>query len=386
VRYRHHRRASRAFDTPQLASVVLKTLRWIADNPIVQRSTVITGLLLAFSAATLAGVGYWVSGGFDFFSADSANFDGSTGTVSSYSAGREIAVGRVPRTGPHDSSTPTLPEYTIRKTVPEVRLQFTVADERGRLVPDVAQSDIRILDDHVPVPRIQQFEKMSDLPLRIGLLLDVSDSMKRVVEQEKSVALAFLQQVLRPGSDRAFVMAFGDGVQVWQDPSSNLGELLGAVKQAREGGEATDFFDAVYSGCVDQWKNAETGLVHRVIVLISDGEDTGSRHGLADVIAAAQRNEIQIYTINVHLKKRAYPGDAILLRLADETGGTFFVANTVHEAESIFSQLQEEMRTQYYVSFRPLQEAPGYHDLQVEVRAPQKLLVHARHGYYAFSQ
>ena len=99
---------------------------------------------------------------------------------------------------------------------------------------------------------------MSDLPLRIGLLLDVSDSMKRAMEQEKSVALAFLKRVVRPGTDRAFVMAFGDTVQIFQDPTSEVADLIGAVKHAQGPGESTEFFDAVYAGCVDQWKAAES--------------------------------------------------------------------------------------------------------------------------------
>ncbi len=224
---------------------------------------------------------------------------------------------------------------------------------------------------------------MSDLPLRIGLLLDVSDSMKRAMEQEKSAALAFLKRVVRPGTDRGFVMAFGDTVQVFQDPTSDVADLIGAVQRAKGPGDETDLFDAVYSACADQWKIAESRPVHRVMVVISDGEDTGSRHVLNDVIAVAQRSEIQVYTLNLHLRKRYYPGDGVLQRLADETGGSFFIAKNAREADTIFGQLEQELRTQYYVSFRPPDEMPGYHALQVEVQNPKKLMVHARRGYYA---
>src|SRR6185312_13176391 len=224
------------------------------------------------------------------------------------------------------------------------------------------------------------------LPLRVGVLLDVSDSMKRAMEQEKSVALAFLQRVVRPGTDRAFVMAFGDTVQIFQDPTSEVADLIGAVKQAKGPGDSTDFFDAVYSACVNQWKTAEDVPVHRVMVVISDGEDTGSRHLLTDVIAAAQRSETQIYTLTLHLRKRGYSGDRVLQRMADETGGRFFIANNAREADAIFSELEQELRTQYYVSFRPQDQLPGYHALQVEVQNPRKLMVHARRGYYAVNQ
>ena len=200
------------------------------------------------------------------------------------------------------------------------------------------------------------------------------------------MALAFLNRVVRSGTDRAFVMAFGDTVRIYQNPTAEVADLIGAVKQAKGPGEATEFFDAVYSGCVNEWKAPESGPVHRVMVVISDGEDTGSRHMLNDVIAAAQRSEIQIYTLNLHLQKRRYTGDAGLQKLAEETGGRFFIANNAVEADTIFGELEQELRTQYYVSFRPQGELPGYHALQVEVQEPKGLLVHARHGYYAVNQ
>jgi VWFA-related protein len=354
-------------------STLLKPLFSLADKPVVQRSTLITGALLAFGGATLATVGFWVSGGLDFLSAASP-----AGTVATYRAGREVASASLPPVPVGLSGTA---DYTIRKTVPEVRLQFTVADERGRLVPDIRQADLRILDDHLPVPRIQQFDTTRDLPLRLGLVLDVSESMKKVMEQEKAVALSFLHNVLRPDLDRAFVMSFGDGNQVLQDNTNQLADLAGAVQRARQPGNGTEFFDAMYAACAEQWREPEAN-VHRVVLVISDGEDTGSMHGLGDVVEAAQRREIQVYALNVHLKKGRYPGDRILQRVADETGGRFFVADSPRQADAIFRQLEQELRTQYYVSFRPAQEKPGYHLLQLELDTPQKLLVHARRGYY----
>lgn len=364
----------------------LKTLCHIADSSFVQRSTLIAVILLASSGAMLAGVGYWVSGGSGYLSA-SATYD--VPGVSDYGApplpGGLFATPAAPN-APRSLRLSGDGAYTLTSNVPEVRLQFTVADDHGRPIPDLALSDLRIFDDHVPVDHIKHFEKMSDLPLRVGLLLDVSDSMKRAVQQEKSVALAFLNRVVRQGTDRAFVMAFGDTVQIFQNPTSEVADLIGAVKHAQGPGESTDFFDALYAACLGQWQTIESRPVHRVIIVISDGEDTGSHHGLNDVIAAGQRGEIQIYTLNIHLKKRTSRGDGILQKLAEETGGRFFVANSAPEADAIFSRLEQELRTQYYVSFRPPDELPGYHALQVEVENSRKVMVYARHGYYAMHQ
>ena len=170
--------------------------------------------------------------------------------------------------------------------------------------------------------------------------------------------------------------------QVWQQNTAKLSDLTGAVQRAQQPSNGTDFFDALYSACTEPWLGTEPG-VHRVVLVISDGEDTGSLHGLGDVVAAAQRNEIQIYTLNVHLKQRRYPGEAVLQRVADDTGGRFFVANNAPEAENIFRQLEQELRTAIRrIRLRPARQTPGFHALQVDVKAPQKLMVHARHGYY----
>ena len=281
----------------------------------------------------------------------------------------------------------TAPGYTIRRTVPEVRLQFTVADEHGRLVQNLSPDDVRILDDQLPVEKFQDFARDENLPLRLGVLLDVSDSVKRALPEEKAAALAFLNDVLRPQTDRAFVMGFGGNVQVWQDSTNDHAALIQAVNHVHQPGWGTVLFDALHSACVDQLASGEAGtLVHRAIVVLSDGDDTHSLHTLADVIAAAQRNEIQIYALTVHKRGLRPQGDAILQRLADETGGDLFVAQSAKELQGAFAAIEQQMRTQYYVSFPPQQSTPGFHALRVEVHSPQKLQVHARKGYYAMAQ
>jgi VWFA-related protein len=270
--------------------------------------------------------------------------------------------------------------------VPEVRLQFTVADERGRPVQDLSRDDIRILDDESPVPKLQDFARDDNLPLRLGILLDVSDSVKRVLPEEKAAALEFLGRVLRPETDRAFVMSFAANVQLWQGATSDRAGLIEAVNRVHQPGWGTVLYDALYSACLDHLSKSDDGmLVHRAIVVLTDGDDTNSLRTLPDVIAAAQRSEIQIYALTVHKKGLRPQGDAILQRLADETGGGLFVAQSAKELQATFAAIEQQMRTQYYVSFPP-QSAPGFHALQVEVRTPQNAQVHARRGYYAMAQ
>ena len=275
------------------------------------------------------------------------------------------------------------PSYTIRRTVPEVRLQFSAVDERGRLVTNLTQDDFRILDNHSPVARIQQFSRREDLPLQLGLLLDVSDSVQKTVFREKLAAQFFVRQVLRPQTDRAFLMAFGRDVKLWQSSTGDRIELSQALQRIQQLGYATNLYDGLFSACYGQFPQlADHELAQRIIVVFSDGEDTDSLHGMPDVIALAQRREIQIYAVSVHATRRLLHGDNVLQRLADETGGRSYLASTEQDFPAIFAEMEQQMRTQYYVSFRPQKETPGFHELRLELTGPQKLRVRARQGYY----
>ncbi len=159
------------------------------------------------------------------------------------------------------------------------------------------------------------------------------------------------------------------------------------MNHIQQPGWGTVLFDALYSACADHLAEGDDGaLVHRAIVVLTDGNDTHSLHTLRDVIAAAQRSEIQIYALTVHKKGLRLQGDAILQRLADETGGGLFVAQSAKQLQGAFAEIEQTMRTQYYVSFPPQQPTPGFHALQVEVRSPRNAQVHARRGYYAMGQ
>jgi len=359
----------------------------------VQKSALIYGLMLALSAATMAGIGEWASEGSDNSSAGSdssmaaPDSSGSFPSPGGYASNRGAALPPLPAViAPAISNVAlsTTPGYTITRTVPEVRLQFTVADEHGRLVQNLSPDDIRILDDLSPVEKFQDFARDDNLPLRLGIILDVSDSVKRVLPEEKTAALGFLDRVLRPQTDRAFVMAFGGNIQLWQDATSDRSSLAQAVNRIQQPGWGTVLYDALYSACVERLRNADDGvLVHRAILVLTDGNDTHSLRTLPEVIAAAQKSEIQIYALTVHKKGLRLAGDAILQLLADETGGGVFVAQSAKELQGAFAQIEQQMRTQYYVSFPPQQSTPGFHALRVEVRSPQNAQVHARRGYYA---
>lgn len=367
--------------------LVLKLLWRLADNPYVQRSALITGLSLALCGLTLAGIGEWASGGFD-----SSSADGRSGTASAASmpgpSGAVALTASLPSLPQPGSHLPAdVPGYTLRRNVPEVRLQFTVADQQGRLVTDVSSADIRVFDNQLPVAHFNSFERNHDLPLHLGLVVDTSDSVKRVLSDEKTAAAGFLQRVLRPQTDTAFVMGFGGDMKMWQQSTPDRQELLDAIQRLKQPGWGTRLFDALYTACANQVAGANDGQpVHRAIIVLSDGDDTESFRSLADVIAAAQRNEVQVYALTIRARKGADDGDTVLQRLADATGGRQYIARSSKDLEAAFAQIEQELRAQYYVSFPPQQATPGFHALRIEVRPQQKLDVHARQGYYAMAE
>ncbi len=375
--------------TGELAGVgvTLKMVWWVADKSIVQRSALIAGLSLALGGITLAGISEWSASHVDTAAADAR--PQPLIAASSYSGSRITAVPSpmpdVPESG--DQLSANSAGFTLRHDVPEVRLQFTVADERGRLVNDLTSGEVRVFDNQSPVVHFSAFERDDDLPLQLGLLLDTSDSVKRILPQEKRAAVEFLDQVMRPQTDNAFVIAFGGEYKIWQRSTADRQQLIEAIAQVNEPGWGTRVFDALYAACSGQASSGDNDrTVHRAIVVLSDGDDTDSLHTLSDVIGAAQRSEIQIYPLTIHSRRVFTRGDRVLQLLADSTGGQLYVAPSAKDLTAVFAQIERDLRTQYYISFPPQQPTPGYHSLRVEVRNSKRLEVHARQGYYALGQ
>jgi len=193
----------------------------------------------------------------------------------------------------------------------------------------------------------------------------------------------FLDQVMRPLSDQAFLMGFGREAQLWQDSTGDVQALNGALQHIQQSGYATNLYDSVFDACLDHFLRAENGRqTQRIILLFSDGEDTASAHTMVEAIALAQRREIQIYAVSMHPGRRFAAGDAVLRRLADETGGQMYVASIQRDFQTIFAAIDRQIRTQYYVSFPAERQTPGFHDLRIETTSKGNLHVHARQGYY----
>ena len=362
----------------------LKLLVGAVDICVVRRSALVAGFSLALCGLTLVGIGEWAAGRFDNAGPDGGSSASlaSSGTTSGRVSATPVPLPILPETSDHLPANS--PGYTYRRDIQEVRLQFAVADEQGEAVHDLTSGEVRVFDDQTAVTHFNEFERDDNLPLQIGLLVDTSDSVRRVLPEEKAAAARFLQRILRPQTDSAFVIGFGGDVKLWQPPTSNKGQLLDAIARLKEPGWGTRFYDALYSACDGQLMGDGSGkILHRALVVLSDGDDTQSLRGLRDVSQLAVRGEIQIFALTIRSGKPDERGDLVLRRLTEATGGRTYVAPSSGELDGAFAQIEQDLRTQYYVSFAPQGSKPGFHSLRVEVRAPQKLQVHARQGYFA---
>ncbi len=317
---------------------------------------------------------------------------------------------------PNPSTPPAPPasQEPIQKSQTVIPVQvnlvdvlFTVLDRRNKLVPALEKQDFKVTDDN-SVQEIRYFSKQSDLPLRIGMLLDTSNSIRDRIKFEQDAANNFLFSVLRYGKDEAFVMTFDDEPQVVQGFTGDTGMLRDQILRTRAGG-GTAVFDAIYDACVRELSHPprpagdQPDVVRRVMILISDGEDNLSSHTRAEAIEMAQRTSVVIYTISTSTQwitlddpskeksgNRKYhltDGDKILQALAEETGGRAFYPYHVDDLDQSFQDIGDELRNQYSIAYNPSNHAfdGRYHKIKIEVPEHKGYQVRARRGYFARS-
>jgi VWFA-related protein len=293
----------------------------------------------------------------------------------------------------------------IITTVNLVDVLLTVLDRRNKLVPSLEKQDFKVLDDNVPQD-IRYFSRQSDLPLRIGMLLDTSNSIRDRIKFEQDAANNFLFSVLRRGKDEAFAMTFDDEPQVIQAFTPDTGKLRDQILRTRAGG-GTAVYDAIYQACVQELSHPprppgdQPDVVRRVMILISDGEDNLSTHTRAEAIEMAQRSSVVIYTISTSTQwvtlddpskertgNRKYhltDGDKILQALAEETGGRSFYPYHVDDLDQSFQDIGDELRNQYSIAYNPSTHSLDgrYHKIKIEVPEHKGYQVRARKGYFA---
>jgi Ca-activated chloride channel homolog len=273
----------------------------------------------------------------------------------------------------------------------------TVTDRKRNLITDLEQKDFKVSENGV-AQDIRFFGRETDLPLRIGLLLDTSNSIRSRLSFEQEAAIDFLSKVLRRDKDMAFLMTFDNEPEVIQDFTGDVGLLGDAIHKQRAGG-GTALDDAIYRASEilsnpPLPKGAEPE-VRRVIVVLSDGDDNLSERALSDAIEASIRAEAVVYAISTNTewlaiddvtrptKYQLGEGDKVLREFADQTGGRVFFPYKVDDLAQSFLDIGTELRSQYFIAYAPTVPLSQGKYRRIEIQTGRKnLIVRSRKGYY----
>ena len=275
--------------------------------------------------------------------------------------------------------------YTLKQNVNEVNLTFTVTDHHGRFVNNLQQQDFALLDDQRAPAQVYSFTQQTNQPLRVGLVIDASTSIRARFHFEQQAATEFLLSILRPRTDRAFIMGFDVTSYVTQGFTNNPDLLETGLNKLRPGG-GTALYDAVFKACRDQMlhgvpSNAE---VRKALILVSDGDDNQSRAYLDDAIKMCQRAETTIYTISTNTSPTRERGDDVLKKMAQATGGSAFYPQRIEDIANEFHKVEEELRSQYSLAYKPADfRADGSFRTIYLTALRGGYNVHSRTGYYA---
>lgn len=303
------------------------------------------------------------------------------------------------------SAPPQRPDQTtIRREVKLVDLIVTVVNRRQKLITDLQKEDFTVSEEGVQ-QEIHYFGRQTDLPLRVGMLLDTSNSIRDRMKFEQEAAIDFLYNVIRRKKDQAFLMVFDNEPSIIQEFTDELGTLRDVILRQRAGG-GTALYDAIYAACKERLGNpplptGESPEVRRVLVVISDGDDNLSSHSRGEAIEMAQRGGVVIYAISTstqwvsaieesdpakrtNRKIHMEAADKVLAQLAEETGGRAFFPYRVDNLAQSFLDIGDELRSQYSLAYVPANKSADGKFRRIQIRVNRKgLIVRSRKGYFA---
>jgi VWFA-related protein len=287
-------------------------------------------------------------------------------------------------TGPQtDTGAPTL-----QLNANEVDLIFTVTDKHGHYIPNLKQSDFALLDNQRAPARIDSFHQQINLPLRVGFLIDTSSSIHSRFKFEQQAAIDFLLDILKPRSDRAFVMGFDVTPNLTQNWTNNIDGLEQGINSLSPGG-GTALFDAVYTACRDKMLDVARGQepVRKALILVSDGDDDQSRVYESEAIKECQRAETIIYSVSTNWTPSRGPGDKVMAQLAEQTGGRAFWPPSVQAMSTSFHDIEEELRSQYALTYTPadFKYDGSFHSIYLYC-TDRRYIARTKAGYFAPTQ
>jgi len=272
----------------------------------------------------------------------------------------------------------------IQVDVTRVNLLFTVTDKKGRFITDLNKDDFEVVDGKRR-QTIADFAAESDLPLRLGILIDTSNSIRERFKFEQEAASQFIDSVMRTNLDKALVVSFDTSAELVADLVSDTDKLTAAIRDLHPGG-GTSLYDAIYFACRDKLSQDQPRhKFRRAIVIVSDGDDNQSRYTRDQALEMAQKADVVMYAISTNITRVESDGDKVLKYLAQETGGRAFFPFKVEDLDQSFENIANELRHQYNISYRPepLKTDGLFHVIDVRVKERKNILVNVRRGYYA---
>src|ERR1700733_1475730 len=290
---------------------------------------------------------------------------------------------QTPAASDQPASPDDVPKFVVGSN--EVNVVFIVTDKHGHRITNLKQNDFRVLDDNKPVEDIRSFHNETNLPLQVGLLIDASNSVRDRFKFEQESAIEFLNQTVRPRYDRGFVVGFDATPEVTQDFTDNTEALARGVHELRPGG-GTALYDAIYFACRDKLlKGPQGNASRRALIVLSDGDDNLSHVTREEAIEMAERADAIVYTISTNVSGSKGPGDKVLERIADATGGRAFFPFQIRDVADAFAEIQSELRSQYAINYKPANFKTDGHFRKIEIVAndSKNFHVRSRKGYYA---
>jgi VWFA-related protein len=296
------------------------------------------------------------------------------------------------------------PTETLKVNVNVVQLFFNVKDKHGALIPNLTKDDFEIFEDTKP-QTIKYFTPETNLPLTLGMMIDSSGSQRNVIEMEKEVGGAFLKQVLTD-KDEAYVISFDISVDLLQDFTRDVHRLQAALNKAKvnvdftsgipgmgggpvpqQNSPGTLLYDAVYLSAHDMLSK-EVG--RKAMILLTDGQDEGSRLKIQDAIEAAQKADAIVYVLLCADRGfygnfgMGYSGEGDMRKLTEQTGGRVInVGNKFDKLKEAFNQIAAELRSQYNIGYVPTNTKQDGTYRKLEIKNKQNYKIQARAGYYA---
>jgi VWFA-related protein len=268
--------------------------------------------------------------------------------------------------------------------VTRVNILFTVTDKRGRFITDLTKNDFEVVDNKKQ-QSIMEFTAETDLPLRMAILVDTSNSIRDRFRFIQEAAVEFVNSVVRPRQDRALIVSFDTQAELVAELSDDPEMLAKNIRDLRPGG-GTSLYDAIFYASRDKLAvDQPRHKYRRAMIILSDGEDNLSRVTRDQALEMAQKADVVIYSISTNITRIETDGDKVLKYLASETGGQAFFPFKVEDPSQNFENIANEPRHQYNIFYRPepLKTDGLYHEVTLKVKGRKDFVVRCRKGYYA---